>query len=84
MRVPKSSTVIPVAKNNHPKVFNDYRPVTLPSSVMSFEKLIKKEILDKVLYLLNPFQFAYRAKRCVQDATATLLDLLCKHLEFCF
>lgn len=45
-RVPnlwKQSTVIPVAKNNHPKVFNDYRPVTLTSLVItSFEKLLRK------------------------------------------
>lgn len=37
----KQSIEIPVAKTNHPKVFNDFRAVALTSRVMmSFEKLI--------------------------------------------
>ncbi len=35
----------------------------------SFEKLIKKETLSKTEHLLDPLQFAYRAKRGVEDAT---------------
>ncbi len=84
-RVPrcwKQSTVIPVAKINHPKVFNDFRPVALTSLVMkSFEKLIKRDLLSKTEHLLDPLQFAYRAGRGVEDATACLLNLVFKHLE---
>ncbi len=46
-----------------------------------FEKLVKAEILGKTEHLLDPLQFAYRNNRGVQDATATLLNLVYKHLE---
>lgn len=83
-RVPKcwkQSTVIPVAKTTNPRVFNDFRPVALTSLVMkSFEKLIKRDLI-KTEHLLDPQQFAYRAGRGVEDATATLLNLAFKQLE---
>ncbi len=70
------------SKNKHPKVLNDYRPVLLTSLVMKyFERLIKKEFLPHSEPLLDPLQFAYRAGRGVEDATATLLNLVLKHLE---
>lgn len=63
----KQSTVIPVAKHNHPKVLNDFRPVALTSLVMKcFEKLVKKVVLTKTENLLDPLQFVYRAKRGVR------------------
>lgn len=66
-----------MAKDNNPKELNDYRPVALTSLVMKcFEKLLKKEVLTKTEHLLDPLQFAYRAKRDVEDATATLVNLL--------
>lgn len=84
-RVPqiwKQSIIVPVAKNNHPKVPNDYRPVALTSLVMkSFEKLIKHELLVNTQHLLDPLQSAYGMGRGLQDASITLLDLLFKHLE---
>ncbi len=84
-RVPslwKQSTVVPVAKINNPKTLNDFRPVALTALVMKqFEKLIKAELVAKTENLLDPLQFAYRAGRGVQDATATLLNLLLKHLQ---
>jgi len=74
--------VIPVAKTNHPKAFNDFRPVALTSLVMkSFEKLIKRDLLIKTEHLLDPLQFAYRASRGVEDVTATLLNWVFKQLE---
>ena len=76
------SVVVPVAKVSHPKTLNDFRPVALTSLVMkSLEKLIKVDLLAKAELLLDPFQFAYSAKRGVQDATITLLNFLYKHLE---
>lgn len=84
-RVPRSwkdSTIVPVAKTKHPKVLNDFRPVALTSLVMkSFERLMKEELLPHLEPLLDPLQFAYRASRGVEDATATLLNLVFKHLE---
>lgn len=74
----KQSIVIPVAKINHLKVFNDFRPATLTSLlVKSFEELTKRDLLPKTEHL----QFAYRAGCGVEDATATLLYLFFKHLE---
>lgn len=59
--------LIPVAKNNHPVVLNDFRPVALTSLVMkSFERLLKKEHLIKVEDSFDPLQFAYWAKRGFQ------------------
>ena len=46
-----------------------------------FEKLVKRELVAKTESLLDPLQFAYREGRGVQDATATLLNLVHKHLE---
>ena len=46
-----------------------------------FEKLVKSELVAKTEHLLDPLQYAYRAGRGVQDALATLLNLLHKHLE---
>ncbi len=84
-RVPstwKQSVVVPIAKTNNPTTLNDFRPVALTSMVMKqFEKLVKAEIITKTEHLLDPLQFAYRENRGVQDATATLLNLVYKHLE---
>lgn len=68
-------------KNSHSKTLYDAGPAALTLLVMkSFEKLIKKELLDRTEHHLNPWQFAYRACR-VQDATITLLKVICKHIE---
>ncbi len=78
----KQSTIVPVAKNSHPKTLNDYRPIALTSLVMkSFEKLIKRELTSRTNCLLDPLQFAYRLNRGVQDATVTVLNLILNHLE---
>ena len=71
-----------VPKIWRPKVLNYFRPIALTSLVIKcFEKLIKKVLLIKTENLLDPQQFAYRARRGVEDATATLLNLILKHLE---
>ena len=78
----KQSTIVPIGKRINPKTLSDFRPVALTSLVMKqFEKLVKSELVEKTKSLLDPFQFAYREGRGVQDATATLLNLLFKHLE---
>ena len=78
----KQSTVIPVAKSKNPQTLNDFRPVALTSLVMKqFEKLIKSDLVSRTKSLLDPYQFTYRDGMGVQDATATLLNLVLKHLE---
>jgi len=60
----KQSTIVPIAKNKHPKTLNDFRPIALTSLVMkSFEKLVKENIILRTNPLLDPLQFAYRTNR---------------------
>ncbi|KAF7656792.1 hypothetical protein LDENG_00036240 [Lucifuga dentata] len=84
-RVPKlwkESIIVPVPNKNSPKELNDLKPVALTSRVMkSFERLVKNELVSRVEGLLDPMQFAYRTSLGVEDATATLLNLILKHLE---
>ena len=64
------------------RVTNDFRPVALTSLVMkSFEKIVKCLLLLRVGEALDPRQFAYRARRGVEDAQITLLNLLYSHLD---
>lgn len=64
------SIVVPVAKRTQPRVLSDFRP-----------SVLKKELLQKTESLLEPLQFAHRAKwgRGVEDGT--LLNLIFKHFE---
>lgn len=47
----------------------------------TFERIVKNKILDMTQDRLDPLQFAYKARRGVEDATATLLNLVLRHLE---
>jgi hypothetical protein len=84
-RVPncfKASTIIPVPKNQKVTCLNDYRPVALTSVVMKvFERLVLKFIKLITSEILDPFQFAYRENRCVEDAVALTLHSILEHLE---
>ena len=64
---------MPVAKVKSPKALNDYRPAALMSLVLkTFEHIVEYEILHTVDDMLDLLQFAYRARRGVEDVTATL------------
>ncbi|XP_063324368.2 GTPase IMAP family member 8-like [Pelmatolapia mariae] len=78
----KHSTVIPIPKRNNPKSLNDLRPVALTSQVMkAMEKIIKQHIVRAADPLMDPLQFAYRARRGVDNAKIFILDSIHKHLE---
>ena len=78
----KESIVVPVAKVPKPKELKDYRPVALTSLVMKgFEKIVKKSLLTMTQDKIDPLQFAYQPRKGVEDATATLLNLVAGHLE---
>ena len=47
----------------------------------SLERIVIKYLLSEVSELLDPLQFAYRARRGVEDACITLLNNIYKHLE---
>ena len=78
----KDAIIVPVPKTRCHKVQNDFRPIALTSLVMkAFEKLVRNVILMNTQSDLDPFQFAYRPYRGVEDATVSLMNLLLKHLE---
>ena len=46
------------------------------------ERIIKSRICEQVKnHVLDGLQFAYTSKRCVEDATLTIIDCALKHLE---
>ena len=78
----KTSTIIPVPKNNTVEELNDYRPVALTPIVMKcFEKLVRTHIVSALPPEMDPNQFAYRANRSTEDAIATALHTSLTHLE---
>ena len=78
----KTSEIVPVPKVKIPLVKNDLRPVALTSVIMKcLEAIVKKHICSQLRGLSDQLQFAYRPNRCVEDAVATLLELVCRHLD---
>ena len=78
----KTSTVIPIPKKPKVTSLNDYRPVALTSVVMKvFERLVLRHLQSITNDKLDPFQFAYRANRSVDDAVALALHFVLQHLE---
>ncbi|KAG5271385.1 hypothetical protein AALO_G00179100 [Alosa alosa] len=78
----KAATIIPVPKKTAPSCFNDYRPVALTPIIMKcFERLVMSHIKSIPPPTLDPFQFAYRAKRSTEDAICSALHLALTHLE---
>ena len=65
-RVWRTSSIIPVPKSSHAKDLNDFRPIALTSVICKS---------------LDPLQFAYKAKRGVEDAILTLMELVTHHLD---
>ena len=45
------------------------------------ERIICNNLISSVADRLDPLQFAYKAKRGVEDATLTLLDFVVSHLN---
>ena len=52
-----------------------------PIIAKCFEKVVSKHLKFDVADPLDPFQFAYKASRGVEDASLTLLNLITQHLE---
>ncbi|KAK0143367.1 Retrovirus-related Pol polyprotein from type-1 retrotransposable element R1 [Merluccius polli] len=78
----KTATIIPVPKKPRPSELNHYRPVALTSKIAKcLEKLVLNTILQAVCPQLDPYQFAYKAKRGTEDTVACLLHTLLQHLD---
>ena len=78
----KKSVIIPVPKKAQTACLNDYRPVALTSVVMkTFERLVLRYLKKCIPSSFDPFQFAYRANRSVEDAISIALFNVLSHLE---
>jgi hypothetical protein len=78
----KKSTIVPVPKKAQPTCLNDYRPVALTSVVMkTLERLVLRYLKTCIPPSFDPFQFAYRANRSVEDAISIGLYHVLRHLE---
>jgi hypothetical protein len=81
-RVWKTSVIIPVPKKTNAKILNDFRPVALTSVLCKcMERVVCNQLTASVADRMDPFQFAYRARRGVEDASVLLLDLVLSHLD---
>lgn len=78
----KKSVIIPVRRKPIVCSLNDHRPVALTSVIMkTFERLVLQHIKTVVPSTLDPYQFAYRANRSVEDAVSLGLHRALEHLE---
>ena len=78
----KTSEIIPVPKKHAFVTMNDLRPVALTSIIMKcFEKIVLNLLREEVNKKLDPMQFAYKAKRSVEDAVLVFVNSILKHLE---
>ena len=69
----KTSMICPIPKNNSPSDLSDYRPNAIISVVMKcFEKIVLHHLFDLTKGMQNPFQFAYKPNRSIEDAILTL------------
>ena len=71
----KQSEIIPVPKKENVTELNDLRPIALTSVVMKcMDKIILRKLRAVFDPIQDPFQFAYRQKRGVEDAIIVFLD----------
>ena len=78
----KKAKIVPLPKKPQPTVMNDYRPVALTPILMKcLERIVLSKLLPQVKSQIDPLQFAYQAKRGVEDATLTLVHNLQQHLD---
>lgn len=78
----KETKIIPVPKKPGAVSMKDFRPVALTSIVAkTMERVVCSQLTASVADQTDPMQFAYKAHRGVEDATLTLTNLICSHLD---
>ena len=78
----KRSKILPIPKKSKVLEMNDLRPVALTSIVFKcFEKLMLSNLITQVTDKIDPFQFAYRQNRGVEDALLVFLNNIYRHLD---
>ena len=75
------SIPVPKKKENLTELI-DLRPIALTSVVMKcMEKIILRKLRAVFDPIQDPFQFAYRQKRGVENAIIVFLDNIYKHID---
>ena len=71
--------------SGNPILFDNYGLVDLNAltSIIAkcMERLVCNQLIKSVANNMDPLQFAYRAKRVVEDATLTMFNLIASHLH---
>ena len=76
----KTSMICPIPKNNSPSDLSDNRPIAITPVVMKcFEKIVLHHLLDLTNGMQDPFQFAHKPNRSIEDAILTLLHNIFLH-----
>ena len=61
---------------------NDFRPVALTYILAKcMERIVCNQLVAYVADRMDPLQFAYKAKRGVEDACLILVNLIASHLD---
>ena len=78
----RTSEIVHVPKKNKVTTLNDLRPVALTSVLVKcIEKLILRFLLPAVAPFQDPYQFAYKQKRSVDDAVAIFTNHIYSHID---
>ena len=78
----KTSNIVPVPKKTNVQCMNDLRPIALTSCIMKVFEWCLLYYLDPIVSnSIDPYQFAYRSKRSVEDAILHVMNNVYKHLE---
>ena len=76
------SSIIPVPKKQNISCVNSLQPTALTSCVMKvFERCVLFHLNKKVFDYIDPYQFAYKSKRDVEDAITHVLYNIYTHLD---
>ena len=77
----KSSIIIPIPKKPNVKQMNDFRPVASTSILTKcMERIVCNQLVASVADRMDPLQFAYKARRGVEDACLIPVNLTASYL----
>ena len=80
----KSSIIIPVPKKPNVKQMNDFSPVALTLTFIlakCMERMVCSQLAVSVADRMDPLQFAYKARKGVEDACLILVNLIASQLD---
>ena len=76
----KTFLICPISPKNSPSNSSIYRPIAITSVVMKrFEKIILPHLSDLTNGMQDPFQFAYKPNRSIEDTILSLLHNIFLH-----